>query len=164
MIVLIYNSLGLDYLLNRYLNRYLFCLAFFLFSVDCLSADNLTLPNSSVEIFVNVSVADEKYTLADVRAIFAMRKTRWHDGQKIQVFVLPDNYPLHQQFTKSKLNMFPHQFRRIWDRLIFSGIGQGPQEVESMEEMQKKLATVPNAVGYLEAPINNKNIRVLNYE
>jgi len=157
--VLIYNFLGLDYL-----NRYLFCLALFLVPFDYLSADNLAQANSSIEIFVNVSVVDEKYTLADVRAIFAMRKTRWHDGQKIQVFVLPDNSPLHRQFTKSKLNMFPHQFRRIWDRLIFSGIGQGPQEVESMEEMQKKLASVPNAVGYLEAPINNKNIRVLNYE
>ena len=84
MTVLIYNSLDLDYL-----NRYLFCLALWLVPFDFLSADNLTLPNSSVEIFVNVSVADEKYTLADVRAIFAMRKTRWHDGQKIQVFVLP---------------------------------------------------------------------------
>ena len=93
-----------------------------------------------------------------------MRKSRWNDGKRIQVFVLPDTDPLHRQFTKFKLNMFPHQFRRIWDRLIFSGTGQAPEEVESMEEMQHKIATTPGAIGYLNTQVKNTELRVLNYE
>lgn len=68
-----------------------------------LSADNQSSANSSIEVFVNSSVVDKKYTLADIRAIFAMRKTRWNDGKRIQVFVLPDTSSMHRQFTKSKL-------------------------------------------------------------
>ncbi|MCU7938066.1 MAG: hypothetical protein KZQ64_16550 [gamma proteobacterium symbiont of Bathyaustriella thionipta] len=117
-----------------------------------------------MEIFVNPSVSDRKYTLADVRAIFAMRKIRWDDGKRVHVFVLSDRDQLHRQFTKSKLNMFPHQFRRIWDRLIFSGTGQAPNEVNSIEEMQHKIATTPGAIGYLNKSVRDTDLRVLNYE
>jgi ABC-type phosphate transport system substrate-binding protein len=145
-------------------NRYFIFLVFILAPICCFSTDNNNASNTSIQIVVNSSVPDKTYTLADVRAIFAMRKTRWNDGKKIQVFVLSDNDPIHRQLTKTKLNMFPHQFRRTWDRLIFSGIGQGPHQVESIDEMREKIAEIPGAIGYLEMPVNNKNIKVLNYE
>ncbi|WP_214660560.1 hypothetical protein [sulfur-oxidizing endosymbiont of Gigantopelta aegis] len=140
---------------------YLLLFSFLLPSLN-LSAD--TLDTNTLEVVVNTSVLEETYSLSDIRAIFAMRKMHWNNGDKITVFVLPDNNPSHRQFTKSKLNMFPHQFRRIWDRLIFSGIGQGPQEVDSFAAMLEALSTVPGAIGYLKSPIENTNVRVLNYE
>lgn len=94
-----------------------------------------------------------------------MRKTYWPDGTKIQVFVLADNITLHQQFTKSKLHMFSHQLRRIWDRLIFSGIGHAPVELKSLAQMQDKISSTPGAIGYLLTPENDDNsIRILSYE
>jgi len=156
-----------------------FLAAFLLFPFSFLSAENHSSENpdsvnhntdnssdnkSSIEIYINSSVLDKKYSLADVRAIFAMRKTRWNNGKRIQVFVFPDANPLHRQFTKSKLNMFPHQFRRIWDRLIFSGTGQAPKEVASMEDMKHMIAITPGAIGYLIKSNGNQDIRILNYE
>ncbi len=87
------------------------------FSSDSISqsADNI-----DIDIYVNSSVPDQQYSLSEVRAIFTMRKTIWPDGTKIKVFVLPDDDSEHRLFTKSRLHMFPHQFRRIWDRLTFS--------------------------------------------
>lgn len=150
---------------NSFLNfLYVFFLALLLTPLYVLSDENQSLGNSSIEVFVNASVADKKYTLADVRAIFAMRKTRWNDGKQIQVFVLSDTNPLHRQFTKSKLNMFPHQFRRIWDRLIFSGTGKAPKEVESIKEMQHMIAITPGAIGYLNTTDGNVDLRVLDYD
>ena len=117
-----------------------------------------------IEIYVNQSVPDKSYSLSDVRAIFAMRKKRWSDGEKIQVFVLPDDDLIHRKFAKSRLKMFPHQLRRIWDRLIFSGIGLAPTEVPSLEEMENKIAVTPGAIGYLHNHTNNKKLRVMTYE
>lgn len=117
-----------------------------------------------VEIIVNASVPDRLYTVQDLRSIFAMQRPIWSNGEKIQVFVLADNNPLHREFTKTKLNMFPHQFRRIWDRLLFSGTGQPPRQVGSPEEMIEKISTTPNSIGYAEAAPDNKNIRILIYE
>ncbi len=159
MILSIYNFLAYEHFKRSFI-----LLAYLLASTQSLSAEVQQASFSSVKIFINQSVPDKQYSLADVRAIFAMRKTRWNDGNKIQVFVLPDNNPLHRELTKSKLKMFPHQFRRIWDRLIFSGVGHGPNEVETIEDMRHKIETVPGAIGYLEAPVNNTKIKVLNYE
>ena len=93
-----------------------------------------------------------------------MRQRFWPDGQKIHVYVLPDNNDYHRQFTKTKLNMFPHQFRRIWDRLIFSGTGQAPSTVESIEEMRDKISSTPGAIGYSDKTPAEDNIRIFAYE
>ena len=135
-------------------------LLLFVFSIPpCFS-----LENPPCEVFVNASVPERQYSKADLRAIFAMRKTYWSDGSKIQVFVLPDNESLHQQFTKLKLNMFSHQLRSIWDRMIFSGTGKAPVELKSEAKMREKIATTPGAIGYLVKKNNNDGIRMLTYE
>ena len=139
---------------------YAVLVALFLFlSLQCQANES-----SAIDIFVNSSVPEQQYSISDIRAIFAMKKSYWSDGTRVQVFVLPDNDPLHRNFTKFRLNMFPHQFRRIWDRLIFSGTGRAPHEIKSMEEMLEKISNTPGAIGYLNKQPDNKNIRILNYE
>ncbi len=78
-----------------------------------------------------------------------MRLHAWPDGSAIRVFVLPDDAPLHIAFSKEKLNVFPYQLRSAWDRMVFSGTGQAPETVNSLEEMQAKVANTPGAIGYL---------------
>jgi len=110
-----------------------------------------------MEIIVHKSVPETEYTVNELRSIFAMQQHVWPNGKKIHVFVLSDDDSMHRKFTKTKLNMFPHQFRRIWDRLIFSGTGHGPRQVGSMEEMIKKIMVTPNSIGYADCePINDK--------
>lgn len=76
-------------------------------------------------------------------------KKTWPDGTKIRVFVLPDDDQLHEIVSKEKLNVFPYQLRSMWDRLVFSGTGQAPIKVNSVEEMLTKVASTPGAIGYL---------------
>ncbi|MBN2701154.1 MAG: hypothetical protein JXR29_06865 [Methylothermaceae bacterium] len=78
-----------------------------------------------------------------------MRRRTWPDDTPIKVFVLPDNHPLHRAFCKKVLRIYPHQLRRIWDRNVFSGTGQAPIEVDSVEEMRKQIASMDGAIGYL---------------
>ena len=78
-----------------------------------------------------------------------MRLRTWQNGLPIRVFVLPDDAPLHSIFAKQKLNVFPYQLRSAWDRLVYSGTGQAPFVVHSEEEMYKRIASTPGAIGYL---------------
>ncbi len=141
-------------------------------SDDITSSDSINNSDSinkrpeikGIDIYVNSSVPNQQYSLAEARAIFAMRKTIWPDGTKIKVFVLPDDTSEHRLFTKSRLHMFPHQFRRIWDRLTFSGAGRAPVEVESFKEMSDRLSNTPGSIGYLNTQHYHGNIRKLNYE
>src|SRR5690606_10764178 len=74
-----------------------------------------------------------------LREISLMRLTRWPEGERIRVFVLPDNHPLHVRFAKEVLGVYPFHLRAAWDRLIFSGTGLVPHVVETVGEMRERV-------------------------
>lgn len=115
---------------------------------------------SAQEVVVNSNVPETRLTRSTLRAIFSMRLRTWPDGSLIKVFVLSDNSPLHIQFSKKILNIFPYQLRRTWDRLVYSGTGQAPIEVNSVKEMTNKVASMPGAIGYLPSENINPQVRV----
>jgi len=96
--------------------------------------------------------------LNKARSIFSMRLHKWPDGSPIRVYVLPDDNATHRQFVQSVLHMFPHQLRRNWDRYIYTGTGQAPIEVDSEEEMIKKVSTTPGAIGYTQKELVSNDI------
>lgn len=65
----------------------------------------------AAEIVVNQTLPSERYSLVDTRAVFTMRQRFWPNGEQIKVFCLSDSTPLHKDFVKSNLNMFPHQLK-----------------------------------------------------
>lgn len=82
--------------------------------------------------------------------MFAMRLRQWpDDGAAVIVFVLGPSDPTHAAFCKRILDVFPYQLQRAWDRLVYSGTGQAPFELNSMEEMKWRVATTPGAIGYI---------------
>jgi len=109
------------------------------------------------ELVVHPSVIQQEISRNTLRAIFGMRLRKWPDGRAIKVFVLKDDAPHHIEFSKSILHMFPYQLRRAWDRQVYSGTGQSPNEVTSLKEMLEKLANTPGAVGYLPIEEINEN-------
>ena len=90
-----------------------------------------------------------------LRAIFTTRLRAWPDGTPIRVFVMPDDNPLHDQFCREQLGMYPYVLRSVWDRLQFTGTGLVPTEVRSEQEMREKVRSTPGAVGYA----NFENVR-----
>ncbi|MBN9131804.1 MAG: hypothetical protein J0H48_00330 [Nitrosospira multiformis] len=113
------------------------------------------------EIVTNSGVSEKNLSKSSLRAIFGMRLHTWPDGNPIHVFVLPDDAPLHIAFSKEKLNIFPYQLRAAWDRLVFSGTGQAPETVASLEEMLAKVGSTPGAIGYLTRSRMNGSVNVL---
>ena len=115
----------------------------------------------AVTIIVNPSVALTSVSQNAVRSMFAMKLLQWPDGQPVRVFVLPDDNPLHRVFCKEVLDVYPYQLRQTWDRLVYSGTGQAPIEVNSEEEMLKSVANTPGALGYLKKVKPGERVRAL---
>lgn len=86
----------------------------------------------------------------DLRAIFTLRKRQWANGAPIRVYVLPDQHPVHEDFVKDKLRLYPYQLRQIWDRLVFSGTGVAPVQLASEAEVLEAVANNPDAIGYVD--------------
>lgn len=118
----------------------------FLFGIGLLLVNGLV---TSAEHHVVNSSVTQNIGSSELRSIFSMRRRSWKDGSAIHVFVLPDTHPTHKAFCKNKLGIFPHRLRKIWDRLVFTGTGQAPTEVQSLEEMRSKVMQTPGAIGYL---------------
>ncbi len=82
--------------------------------------------------------------------IYAMKQRNWADGSPVVVLILPKKNKTHKSFVNKFLKMHPHQLNRLWNRIIFSGVGLPPQEVSSEEDMLKKIAATPGSIGYIE--------------
>tara|TARA_R110002073_G_scaffold183788_4_gene342033 strand:+ start:510 stop:983 length:474 start_codon:yes stop_codon:yes gene_type:complete len=131
--------------------------------LNILVSSSVSRADDPVEIVMHLSVTSTKhnFTKNSLRAIFGMRLRTWPDGMPVKVFVLPDDAPLHKAFAKQKLNVFPYQLRSAWDRLIFSGTGQAPITVNSVDEMLTHVTNTPGAIGYLMRTKINDNIQIL---
>jgi hypothetical protein len=112
-------------------------------------------------VVVHPSVPPQALSRSVLRAVFGMRLRKWSDDTPVRVFVLHPDNPLHAQFAKQALNVYPHQLRRAWDRLVYSGTGQAPTEVASQREMRDRVASTPGAIGYLTGEWIDDGVRIL---
>ncbi|WP_226960808.1 hypothetical protein [Thalassotalea sp. LPB0316] len=89
-----------------------------------------------------------------------MRQTTWPNGQTIVVFTLPSSHPVHQEFTKTELKIFPYQLDKMWIKLTFSGLAKPPIKVNSVEELIEAVRKTPGSIGYIDdnAEIDGLNI------
>jgi ABC-type phosphate transport system substrate-binding protein len=118
-------------------------------------------PGSPFAIIANKDVETEALSRSAARAIFGMRLHAWDDGEAVRVYVLPDDNVEQTAFAKACLSIFPHQLRRVWDRLVFSGIGQAPNVVQDSQNMLNAVATNAGAIGFLPRDMLNDTVRVL---
>ena len=125
---------------------------------------SLGMAVEAAKLIAHPSVPQDQLSKNAARLVFSLRLTRWPDGSGVRVFVLPDNAPLHRQFSKQRLGLFPHQLRRVWDRQLYTGTGQVPVEVASEEEMLSRVRSTPGAVGYLSEKVSDENIKELDIE
>jgi hypothetical protein len=123
--------------------------------------ENIAEPLSLLVPFVNQQVSQDTISINGLGAIFKMRLHKWDDDTAVTVFVLKDDNPMHESFCKIILNVFPHQMRRVWDRLVFSGSGQAPIQLDTKEEMIEKLSSTVGAIGYLRLTDITDGIKVL---
>ena len=112
----------------------------------------------AVEVITNSDNATQIQGSNNLRSIFSMRTRYWPNGEKIRVFVLADDNEMHKRFVKQKLQMFPHQLRRTWDRMTYTGTGQPPVTVHSTIEMLEKIKNTKNSIGYIDRRVEDEDI------
>ena len=103
----------------------------------------------AAKVIVHPDVGQDDISRSLLRGIFGMRVRIWPDGQPVRVFVLEADHPLHAQFCRTQLRTYPYQLEQSWDRLVYSGTGQRPTRVPSIEAMRREVATTPGAIGYV---------------
>ena len=124
----------------------------------------LAVPVWAIDVVVHpelVVANAESLGVREIRAIFAMKRQRWPNSKPITVVVLDGSSLLHRRFCKEILQVFPHQLQSGWDKMIYSGRGNGPVVVKSEKEMMDVLAKTPGSIGYVSTSTELKQLKVL---
>lgn len=144
--------------LNPIVFLFYLCLVFFV-ELPVAGADSN--PASDIVLIANHSVIRDEYRTRTIRAIFGLKLTTWPNGRAITVFVRNSDSQVHIDFCREILRMLPYRLTRNWDRLLFSGTGMIPETVDSDEEMLKRVAETPGAIGYVSIAKVDDTVSVL---
>lgn len=115
----------------------------------------------TVRVVVHPSVESKEISIEQIRRIFSMRQTAWSNDQAITVYVLSSQHPTHQIFSTTVLGMFPYQLDRIWNKLVYSGLGDEPIKVQSEQDMLERVSQKPGAIGYVMQQVSDDNVNVI---
>lgn len=138
--------------------RVIYCLWLIAMSWSCSAQSS---SSTAVTVALHPPPHIQTLSINEARAIFSMRLRAWPDGSPITVFVLPDNNPEHNQFVRSLLTLLPHQLKRNWDRLVYTGIGQAPTEVANETEMLEQLKATPGSIGYIKTGNEDETLHLI---
>ena len=137
------------------------CLLFMLAAFLCTTNSYADTQEPAMVAIAFPSTSESVISRSSLRAIFGMRLNKWPADMPVKVFVMKDDAPEHDAFSKNILQVFPHQLRLAWDRQVFSGQGQYPEQVDSIQEMLSKIASTPGAIGYIKINEVTNNVRIL---
>ena len=112
-------------------------------------------------IIAHPNVEADTLSQAMARSIFLMRVTEWNNGTPIVVVSLESSDPLHIDFCKNVLGLFPYQLQQIWDRIIFTGTGQSPHYARSIDELKNLISSTPGAIGYIDRENFDESVRLI---
>jgi hypothetical protein len=115
----------------------------------------------AINIISNITADTPSLSVTQLRRIYSMRQLHWQNGTPIVVYVLASNNPLHQQFCKQQLRLFPYQLDRIWNKLTFSGYGVAPIEVATQQELINAIKLTKGAIGYVDNLSEVKDVNVI---
>lgn len=114
-----------------------------------------------VRVIANTSVSSQEISVEQIRRIFSMRQTLWPNNQPITVFVFTTQHETHQAFSTKVLGMFPYQLDRIWNKLVYSGLGEEPIKVQSEHEMLEFVSQRPGAIGYVMGQVDGNAVNII---
>lgn len=115
----------------------------------------------ATEVVTHPAVPMDQLTVNQLRGIYSMRQQKWPDGTAVRVFVLPAKNRVHQTFAKEKLQMFPYQLDRIWQKITYSGLGSAPVVLSSEQQMREMVSNTEGAIGYIENPDELSTLKVI---
>ena len=122
----------------------------------------LRAAEAAIHILANEAVKTQTLSPAQVRLIFAGRTQFWPNGERVKVFVLHASNPIHTEFCRNVLQIYPYQLERIWQRNTYSGQGDAPIIVNSIEDMVAKVAATPGSIGYVNTETPPEGTYLLN--
>jgi ABC-type phosphate transport system substrate-binding protein len=117
----------------------------------------------AAELAVIVSARSTATTLGrdQVAAIFLGQTPAFPDGVVATAIDQPLGNATRNEFYERVAAKNPALLKAYWSKLLFTGRGQPPREVESNAAVKKLVAETPGMIGYIDSSALDPSVRAV---
>ncbi len=115
------------------------------------------------DLVVIVSARSQVATLRpdQVAALFLGQSLRFPDGTEAVPLDQRVGSALRDEFYQRVANKTPALLKAHWSKMVFTGRGQPPADLPDSAAVRRKVATDPNAIGYIERGALDPSVRAV---
>ena len=107
----------------------------------------------------NVSGAPADMKLSELKSVLMGEKQRWKNGDRILIALMKTNTQLGKTTSAKVYDMTGDELNKYWLALVFQGKAQAPKFFNSANELEDFVAQNPGAIGILDKPIADNDVK-----
>ena len=121
------------------------------------------LASASAEDYVVVVNKNNKVnlTVKNVSRIFLGKMKSFPGGGQAVPIIQKSASDISKKFIKKILRKRAAQYKSYWSKMVFTGKGNPPKEVENDDKTKELLSKNPNAIGIIKASAVDDSVRVI---
>jgi ABC-type phosphate transport system substrate-binding protein len=104
---------------------------------------------------------DANISQKDAQRIYLGKSKKFPDGLEALPINLPKGSPTVDSFNSTFLERNTSQVTAYWSKLVFTGKGTPPREIDSVADMIQLVSTNRNAIGYVDEKDLVGDVKVL---
>ncbi len=116
--------------------------------VTLVTSGTLASATAEETLVVNAASSLAGLNADQLKDYFLGKKTAWDDGSKVIIVVIKEGST--NEALLNKLGKNSQQFMTGWKKLVFTGKGSMPEQVDSDEALITMVAKTPGAIGLVD--------------
>ncbi|MBI2571597.1 MAG: phosphate ABC transporter substrate-binding protein [Candidatus Schekmanbacteria bacterium] len=100
-------------------------------------------------VIANPSVPDTALTPKELAVLFLKKRTKWSDGSVVVPLDLDSTAAARLAFSDRILDKSIPQIKAYWQQRAFSGRAVPPPELDTENELLRRVESSPGAIGYV---------------
>ncbi len=115
---------------------------------------------AEIAVITHPSNADS-FDKNSVSRIFLGKSRAFPSGAEALPISFKDGTSESNEFTKNVLSKTPKQLKAYWAKMIFTGKGTPPKQMDTTEQILDLVANNPNVIGFVPATSASASVKIV---
>jgi hypothetical protein len=116
---------------------------------------------SQLNVIVNKNAGINSLTADEIRQIYLAKRNSFPNGKTVVPIDNNEDSKVFGRFYDKIVHKGGSQLNSYWSRLIFTGKGSPPQQVNDRDDILKMVETDSRAMAYVEGDISSSKVVVV---
>jgi ABC-type phosphate transport system substrate-binding protein len=121
----------------------------------------VSVANAGLAIIAHPSNPTTGITSDEAARVYTGKIRTLSSGAQVMPVDQAQGSPARAKFYRSVVKMNDRESKSYWSRLLFTGKGQPPKEIEGDEAVRDYVSKNPDAIGYVDGKFLDQSVKVL---